>query len=161
MSYISNKLRGINAFLILPAIIILISCSGTSVFSDDNLLVKMEKTSCYGQCPVYTVRIDRNGNGIFTGEENTEPLGTYKFRLSEEEMEELKSFFDKAGFRDMKDRYYENLTDLPTTWLTYREGGSEKKVMDYYGAPEELKILEKQVEAMVLSRKLKKSRQNP
>ncbi len=116
----------------------------------------MKKTPCYGYCPVYTIQIDSNGNGRFQGVENTELIGLYAFRITTKEIKQLKSLFEQAGFFSLKNRYHEYVTDLPTVYLTYRREGMEKKIMDYYGAPQELKDLEKQVESLVLSKKMKK-----
>ena len=149
-------LRGINAFLIVLVSLLIISCAGSSKFTGDKLLMEMEQTPCYGQCPVYPIQIDENGNGLFRGLENTEHLGLYTFRIPADELTRLISSFEQAGFFDLEDRYYKNVTDLPTVYLTYRKDGKEKKIMDYYGAPQELKSLEKQIESLVLSQKMKK-----
>ena len=148
--------RGINAFLIVFGTLLIASCAGSSKFSKDNITIEMEKTSCYGSCPVYTLQIDRNGNGRFSGVENTEYIGLYSFRISDEEHLQLKQAFENVGFFDLKDKYYDNVTDLPTIYVTYRDDGRKKKIMDYYGAPPELKDLEKQIESLVLPGKMKK-----
>jgi hypothetical protein len=118
----------------------------------------MEKTPCYGACPVYTIKIDQRGNGLFEGVENTEPIGLYSFRLSKKQVQKLNESFLKAGFFEMEDSYHEHVTDLPTIYLTYHSDGRTKKIMDYYGAPRELKELEDQIEALVLPMKMKKIR---
>ena len=115
----------------------------------------MEKTPCYGHCPVYTIKIDHKGNGLFRGVENTENLGLYSFSLTGDELIRLKSSFDRIGFFNLEDRYFEHVTDLPTVYITYRSGGNEKKIMDYYGAPQDLKNLEAQIESSVFSAKMK------
>ncbi len=150
--------RSINVFLILLVWAMLLSCSRTSELAGEKLIIEMEKTACYGQCPVYTVKIDESGSGLFIGIENTKRLGLFSFHLRQEEMEELLSSFEKIRFFELEDRYFDYVTDLPTTYLTYRSGGREKKVMDYHGAPEELKDLERQIADMVLSRRMKRVR---
>ena len=40
------------------------------------------------------------------------------------------------------------VTDLPTTWVTFSDGTTKKSIKDYFGAPEALKNLEKMVEAI-------------
>ena len=116
----------------------------------------MEKTPCYGFCPVYTLKIDQRGKGLFKGVENTDYVGLFSFRLSAGEMDDLRNSFEEAGFFGLENEYYKNVTDLPTIYVTYRNGGKEKKIMDYYGAPQELKNLERKIEALVLSRKMKR-----
>jgi hypothetical protein len=149
-------IKGINGFLIFFVLAQLISCVVSSRFSEDNPIIEMEKTPCYGYCPVYTLKIDQTGKGIFEGVENTNFVGLFTFRLRKEEIAGLRSAFEQAGFFELKDRYYKNVTDLPTIYLSYKFEGREKKIMDYYGAPQELKDLEERIEALVLSKKMKK-----
>ncbi|MCK4750259.1 MAG: hypothetical protein KAT15_24550, partial [Bacteroidales bacterium] len=148
--------RGINEFLIVFVFAQLISCTGSRNFTGENILIEMEKTPCYGQCPVYSIQIDQMGNGLFKGVENTELVGLYSFHLHDDELIHLKSMFEGIGFFTLEDRYFEYVSDLPTTYITYRSGGKEKKIMDYYGAPKELNNLEKQIETLVLTKKMKK-----
>ena len=150
--------RSINAFLIVFLSALLVSCSGSSKITEDKLMIEMEKTPCYGQCPVYTIKIDENGHGFFIGIENTEHLGLFSFRLRTEELEALRSSFEAIRFFELEDRYFDYIMDLPTTYVTYRTGSREKKIMDYYGAPGELKDLEKQISTLVLSKKMKRVR---
>lgn len=156
MYYINSWNVGINAFLIVFVSFLIASCSTSSKFSKDSITIEMEKTACYGACPVYTLQIDQNGNGRFNGVENTEYKGLFSFQVTDAELLQLKQAFDDAGFFELEDRYYKNVTDLPTTYLTYRTDGREKKIMDYYGAPPELKDLEKRIESLVFARKMKK-----
>ena len=148
--------RSINGFLILIVSLQLISCTGSSKFSEDQVIIEMEKTPCYGFCPVYTLKIDQAGNGIFNGVENTDRVGLYTFRLKKEEIADLEAAFLDAGFFELKNRYYQHVTDLPTIYLRFRFEGREKRIMDYYGAPQVLKDLEKRIETLVLSKKMKK-----
>jgi hypothetical protein len=150
--------RSINAILIVFVWTQLISCSGTSRMAMEEIIIEMEKTACYGQCPVYTVKIDESGRGLFIGVENTAHLGLFSFRLRKEELNGLIASFERIRFFELKDRYYDYVTDLPTTYLTFRNGSREKKVMDYYGAPKELKDLEKSIADLVLSKRMRKVR---
>ena len=155
------SLKVINAYLIVFVFLNMLSCTGTTKISDDQLLIKMEKTACYGSCPVYTIMIDQKGNALFEGVENTEHIGLYSFRLNKKQLELLRSYFSQAGFFDMEDKYHAFVTDLPTIYVTYHSDGKKKKIMDYYGAPQELKDLEKQIESMVLPMKMKKIKYSP
>ena len=136
----------------------MISCTGSSRLATGRIIIELEKTACYGQCPVYTIKIDEDGRGLFAGVENVKHNGLYSFRLSRGEMDALNAAFDSIGFFGLNDRYYDNVTDLPTTYLTYRSNGREKKIMDYHGAPRELKDLERRIADLVLSCRMKRVR---
>jgi len=149
-------LNGINGYLISFVFIVAISCTGTRKISNDQLLMQMEKTPCYGACPVYTISIDQAGNGLLEGLENTEYTGLFSFRLSKRQLNNLDAAFSQADFFALEDKYHAFVSDLPTIHLFYNKDGKEKKVMDYYGAPQELKDLEKKIESLVLSCKMRK-----
>jgi hypothetical protein len=149
------KINSINAYLNFFVLWFTVSCAGLTEIPDEILWIEMEKTPCYGACPVYTIRIARNGQGVFRGIENTRYTGTYSFRLHRKEKDALESAFRETGFFDLEDRYHAYVSDLPTTYLTLRSGGREKKITDYYGAPRELKDLEKKIEQLVFSKRLK------
>ena len=158
MFYSFPGIRGINGFFTVFVFLQLISCAGPSKITEERIIIEMEKNACYGKCPVYTIKIDEQGKGLFVGVENTGNLGLFTFRLNNWELRELEAAFEKIGLFGLEDRYFDHITDLPTTYLTYRKDGKEKKIMDYYGAPKELKDLEKQIAAMVLPKKMKKVR---
>ena len=145
-----------NGFLIILITSFFAACAGSYLIAEPDLLTEMKKTPCYGQCPVYTIKISKNGKGLFEGTKNVDNIGTYRFRLSGKEIDELIRSFEKIRFFELEDRYHKFVSDLPTTWLTYRADGKHKKIMDYYGAPQELKNLEMEIEILVLSKKLKK-----
>lgn len=133
-------------------------CAGPYTITGENLLIEMQKTSCRGECPVYTLRIGKNGKGLFEGVEYIQPLGIYKFRLNREELDALHQSFDASGFFELENIYTKPVMDTPTTYISYREDGRYKRIMDHYGAPQKLKQLEQQIESLVLSVKFKEVR---
>ena len=154
--FYKNQIRNIfNGFLILLISSLLSGCAGSYRLSESSLMIEMEKTPCYGYCPVYTIKIGKNGKGLYEGIENTDNVGVFRFKLSKDELAGLIQSFENIHFFELEDRYYKLMSDLPTTWVTYQASGKKKKIMDYYGAPQELRDLEKEIESLVLSRKLK------
>lgn len=107
------------------------------------------KTSCMGSCPTFRFEVYMNGKAFFTGEENVERLGRWSADISDSELQEIKSIFEKNDFFTLEDRYYADISDLPATYIEFMSDGKEKKVMDYYGAPQRLKQLEQEIEAII------------
>lgn len=147
-----------NGLLVLSITSVLTACTGSYPLTDDEIVIELQRTPCYGSCPVHTIKIGKNGKGLYEGVRNSEYTGTYRFRLTTEEMARLERSFENTGFFDLEDRYYRHVSDLPTTWITFRSGGRSKKIMDYYGAPEKLKNLEKEIENLVFSKRMKSRR---
>ncbi|MEE9460467.1 MAG: DUF6438 domain-containing protein [Bacteroidales bacterium] len=122
------------------------------------MLIELKRTPCYGFCPVYTLKIDKNGKGLFDGVENVEKIGSFSFSLSYDELVELDNAFLQVDFYQLRNIYDAQVSDLPTTYITYNKDGNRKKIMDYYGAPEELRTLENRIQTLVFSKKMRKIR---
>jgi len=147
-----------NAILMILVSFSISSCSVPKTITEEDLLIEPKRTPRYGSCPVYTIKIDKNGKGSFEGVENVDNIGRFSFSLSQDELTELANAFHEVDFYQLKKIYDGQVSDLPTTYITYNRDGNRKKIMDYYGAPEELRNLENGIETLVLSKKMKKIR---
>lgn len=139
--------------LICSALILSLGCQRlpTSHNLGGEPIVMMQKTPCYGPCPVYILKIYPSGWATLDATQHLKLEGTYTQKLSDKYLKRLEADFEQAKFFELQDTYTTNLSDLPTTYLTYRQGGRSKTVMDYYGAPERLKQLEAHLEALVMA----------
>jgi hypothetical protein len=112
----------------------------------ENSRILMSKGECYGYCPVYSIVINGTGKVQFEGKKNVKKQGKFEKQLTEKEISKIFNEFECANFFDFHSEYTAEITDLPTTYLTFEHRDFKKQVMDYYNAPEELKKLEKLVE---------------
>lgn len=118
---------------------------------DTNPIVfEMERTACFGTCPVYKITFYKNGQATYHGKQHTGKLGVYTAVLPQESIDSTIKVFENARFFDFKDEYKGNMTDFPTTYIRYSspDGKRTKKITDYYGAPDELKRLEKMLDEL-------------
>jgi Domain of unknown function (DUF6438) len=53
-----------------------------AVTDPQDVLVKLERTSCFGECPVYSVTIDGRGNVTYDGEQFVRVKGRATGRIS-------------------------------------------------------------------------------
>ena len=102
-----------------------------------------------GMCPVYEMKVFSDGRVWIDAKENVSLKGEYESALSDEDLTILKEMFNAANFFDFEDSYDSEYSDLPTTFITYNNGEQEKRIKDYFGAPEELKDLEKQLASLI------------
>lgn len=111
-----------------------------------DLVIKLERTSCYGECPIYTVTLDRDGNVVFEGTKFVRAQGRHTARIPATSVEALLDMARRIAFFDLRDSYHAMITDLPTTIVTITADGTTKRVEDYFGAPKELKQLEQDID---------------
>lgn len=117
--------------------------------SQPYLAVSLTKTACYGQCPVYNFKLYSDCTATYNGTAFTDKIGDWKSKLTKKQFNSIIAEFKRSDFFEFKDRYYSEISDLPTTYLYYSDSNRDKKIMDYYGAPQELKDLEAMVEGLI------------
>ncbi|MDX1629246.1 MAG: DUF6438 domain-containing protein [Fulvivirga sp.] len=110
----------------------------------------MKKTPCFGECPEYELMIFEDRTVVIDAKQHLDLEGRYISKLSDERYHTLIEKFIEHDFFAFKDKYTSNVTDLPTTYVTFRHEGKVKEVMDYHGAPEALKELEKAVHQLIV-----------
>ena len=121
--------------------------------------VVLERSPCFGSCPVYTVAVSPDGEVTFDGRAHVRQLGQAEARISREQLNGLLNELDRAGFFTFADRYVQGepacgryATDSPsvTTTVTYR-GRTKKIVHDYGcgGAPGALMVLERRIDEVL------------
>lgn len=111
-----------------------------------DLIIKLERTACFGQCPVYVVSIDAAGNVTFDGTEFVGSKGRQTDRIPASRVAALLATAKRAGFFELRDSYRAPISDLPTTFVTITANGATKRVEDYFGAPQSLKQLEREID---------------
>ena len=114
-------------------------------------MVVMSKTTCFGKCPAYTITIDGTGAALYKGKMFVEKEGEYIKSFTVTETTVLLDAFAEADFWSFEKEYTADITDLPTTYLTFKHDGKEKKIRMYYEVPKKLKELEALVVAMAES----------
>ncbi len=115
---------------------------------EETTFIELKKDPCFGVCPVYSFKLDGKGNASFTGTRNVPKQGDWTRKLSPEATNSVFKAFEQSNFDQFQDEYTAQVTDLPTTWVTFKNGIINKTIKDYYGSPEALKNLEKMVETI-------------
>ena len=126
-------------------LILICSCRSAQVLSDSDPVIKMTRTQCFGTCPAYTISIYEDRKVMFEGEMFVEPIGLHYAELDRTTYKNLVKAFRSADFFSFEDEYTENVSDLPTIYLSFSDQGQTKTITDHVGAPEELKSLERMV----------------
>jgi hypothetical protein len=120
-----------------------------------DIMIHLQRTSCYGPCPIYTVTIDASGTITYDGERFVRTVGRQTARISPAFVATLLASAERIHFFDLRDAYrsIENpdgsvitVSDMPTTIVTITINGRTKRVEDYVGAPDVLAEFEREID---------------
>jgi len=121
--------------------------------AEHTVMATLERTACYGWCPVYTVTVYRDGAVEYLGTNFVKTKGKATGTISADEVAALDRLFTAAHYFDFKDSYESyDMTDQPSATTSYRADGRSKTVRHYYGdshAPEALSALETGIDRIV------------
>lgn len=148
------------------AFVFVIGLAGAAMSQEPDVppdaLIRLQRTICYGTCPVYTVTIDARGTITFDGERFVRVVGRKTAQISRLSVATLLARAEQIRFFEMRDAYraIENpdgtltmVTDLPTKIVTVTVNGRTKRVEDYFGAPDSLREFEREIDAAAVTKR--------
>jgi hypothetical protein len=130
--------------------------------SHTNAIV-LERSPCFGGCPVYTVAVSPEGEVTYEGRAHVRRLDKASARIPRQRVDSLLNQLDRAGYFTFANQYVQSeaacgryATDSPSakTTVTYR--GRTKTIVHDYGcgsAPGTLVVLERRIDEVLGSGK--------
>lgn len=138
---------------IAAAVAALLIIAGQVLAQDDDLPIddvhiRLERISCAGKCPAYTVDIDGDGHVTYEGLERVATLGRRTWQVPAEDVTELVQRFLDAHFFAAAAEYrgdgaaaVQDDAQLPGARLTLNIGSKSRTVFLYRDFPAELALL--------------------
>jgi hypothetical protein len=118
--------------------------------------VTLERTSCYGTCPVYRVAVAEDGAVVFEGLQHVDSVGRFTARIDAQRLAELARAAHEHGYFALDDKYTEGeascgayAMDAPTVITSVTTGGLFKRVehdLGCGGVPRRLYDLERGID---------------
>jgi len=109
--------------------------------------ISLERTGCFGTCPIYTVSISGNGTVTYQGERFVKTLGVQTYEIPTSDIEQLVGMIYQKNYFSLKERYEVGATDLPTVITSVRVGDEIKSIENYGGAgPSQLHEIEQKID---------------
>jgi hypothetical protein len=119
------------------AVLLAVGCHNLAHPKDlRSVSVTLKRTACDGTCPVYTVAIHGSRLVEYWGEFHVDIPGAQAGSVPPEKFMDLLKAFENIHFFDLKDKYFENCTDLPTAIISILADGKTKQVSNYFGGCE-------------------------
>jgi hypothetical protein len=116
--------------------------------------IKLERTMCFGECPVYKVEILSDGTVHYNGEMFVEKTGKHSWQIDAatiEKMNKAIKYYKYFDIRKIKPTF--EATDNPYCILSITlQNGTSKKTNNYHGDnsyPEELDRLENRIDKLI------------
>jgi membrane dipeptidase len=119
---------------------------GPSIAATEAVEITLQRTTCFGTCPDYTVTLRGDGTVIYAGRQFVKTPGEHTWKIDPAAVRALAREMEAAGFFEMQDEYTARITDNPTTYTTLKIGSRSKKIQDYVAGPPKLKDIEKKID---------------
>ena len=113
-------------------------------------VIDLERTPCYGTCPIYRATISQNGHITFTGKKFIDLIGTFEADIPEAQVTQLLKEIDQANFFARDSVYVTGATDFPSIILRVRHNGRYHTVRTEGEGPKELEQLMQRIDQTIL-----------
>lgn len=118
-------------FLSLGAVLGLAVPSSTAPPAERITEISLERTPCFGSCPVDKVVLRADGTAAYTGTRFVERLGEFRGTLSTRDFQRLAGLLTSQRFFNLRNRYASRATDLPSRITSAVRSGTRKAVTNY------------------------------
>ena len=133
--------------------------SRATVDTTSRHVIVLERTPCFGGCPVYTVAVSRTGEVSYQGRANVRRVGTATSQIPKLRVDSLLDELDRAGYFEFADKYLPSepacgryATDSPSAITSVTHRGRTKTIAHDYGcgsAPAAMVVLERRIDEVL------------
>jgi hypothetical protein len=119
-------------------------------------VITLERTACFGSCPVYAISVSSSGEVQYEGRAHVRKVGAATARVPRERVDSLLSELDRGGYFTFAERYTSPeptcgryVTDSPSVITSVTLQGRTKRIAHDYGcggAPGALVVLEHRID---------------
>lgn len=134
--------------------------NSTSMQTEPQLLSSIERTACYGQCPMYKATFFDNGEVQYVGKRFVENIGTYKTLLSAEDVLDIKKKITESDYFGLDSLYPTPIADFPSCITEASLNGNTKRVVDRRNPPDNLLGFERFLDSLLKDRDWEKVSDN-
>ncbi len=121
--------------------------------------ITLERTACFGECPVYRIAVSPAGRVTYEGSANVRRIGTASAQIPADRVNALLVELERAGYFTFSSRYAaseptcrRHSTDSPTAISSATFKGRTKRIEHDYGCggvPGALTVLEKRIDEVL------------
>lgn len=123
--------------------------------TDSNVAITLERTACFGTCPVYTIAILEDGTVQYNGGDFVQVTGEQTSQIDPALVAQMVEAFADAGYFEWDEAYdTQDVSDLSTVITSVTRDGETHRISRYLGdssAPLALAFLERWIELTTTS----------
>lgn len=114
----------------------------------DAAVITLERSTCFGTCPSYTLRLDGTGKVDYNGRDFVAVKGAQTGQVTTEAFKALVDEFFTIGYFSLQDSFDSDITDVPHCITSIDVDGQQKRIFDRDGGPEALRKLEARIDSV-------------
>jgi len=116
--------------------------------------IGIERSPCFGPCPIYSLIIKSDGTFRYKGVKYVEREGESTGMVPVSYFHRLAQFIRDSGYMELEDGYRRGVTDHPTTYTMVVMNGKRKTVSNYANAgPTKLWAIEQLIDDLMTKAK--------
>lgn len=115
-------------------------------------LATIQRTSCFGKCPMYKATFFDNGEVTYVGKRFVENVGTYTTLISVEDLESIRTMAEEVDYFGMEDAYPTPVADFPKCLTSFHLNGKDKNILNGENAPHGLISFERHLDGLLKER---------
>jgi hypothetical protein len=119
--------------IFIAAVVMMLLSACASAPSPNIGAITLERTPCFGFCPSYRVTIAADGAVTYVGQRFVRVTGEQHGQADPAALAALRTHIEAVNFFNLRDEYWAQVSDLPSTRVTVERGGVAKSVLDYGG----------------------------
>ena len=136
-----------------PSTAMLAAAQSSTASAQEPIQITLQRTACFGFCPVYDVTIRDDGTVTYNGTEHVKVTGTQSWKIDPARVRALAKEMQDAGFFELENEYRSLMTDHSTTYTSLTVGTRSKKIKDYIAGPPRLKEIEERIDEVAGTKK--------
>jgi hypothetical protein len=138
----------------------------TIIPQDADVIITLNRTPCFGNCPSYDLEIRDNGLVVYDGGNDVKQSGQHTDQISQADFHQLTSAFEELNYYLLEQKYrraaniicdieeYNYMTDFPYVHTSLTVNGQRTEIDHYHGlfsSPDELSQLENLIDEVANS----------
>ncbi len=121
-------------FILTALMVLAVFPAAAQEAASDGASITLERTPCFGMCPVYTVTLHEDGTVVYNGDQHVDVEGEQTINIGAEAFDELMQVIEDVGYFEWDDEYTDmTVTDQSYIMISVTRDGETKSINHYLG----------------------------